>query len=108
MHADHAIFLEAIAARRKLSVRFFNKAKEEVVRICAPLDYGPLRGSPDVADRYQLWDLDAKRKPFNVTLLEEEVLGMTAQDDTFDPATIITWAFKPHAWRVPRDWAEFS
>ena len=23
-------------------------------------------------------------------------------------SVIITWAFKPNAWRIPRDWAEFS
>jgi hypothetical protein len=109
MHADHQTFLEAIAGRRKLSVRFFSKkVGEELVRMCAPLDFGPLRGSPDTAERYQLWDLEAKRKPWNVAILESDVVSMTLLDETFEPGAIITWAFKPKAWRIPRDWAEFS
>jgi hypothetical protein len=109
MHRDHQTFLDAIAGKRKLSVRFFNrKVGEELVRTCAPLDFGPLRGSPDTAERYQLWDLEAKRKPFNVAVLDSEVVAMTLLDEHFDPSAIITWAFKPKAWRIARDWAEFS
>lgn len=111
MHDNHALFLEALATRHRLSVRFFEttgKARREVVRVCAPLDFGPLRGAVSRADVYQLWDLEAKRKPFNVVLAEADILSMTPLDETFEPSTIITWAFKPHAWHVPRDWAEFS
>lgn len=109
MHADHQIFLDAIAAKRRLSVRFFNrKLDQEMVRICAPLDFGPLRGATDTEPRYQLWDLEGKRKPLNLPVLEADVVSMTPLDDTFEPAEIITWAFKPGAWVIPRDWAEFS
>lgn len=109
MHADHQIFLDAIAQKRRLAVRFFSKKEgRELMRTCAPLDYGPLRGSVDTAPRYQLWDLEGKRKPFNLPLVASDILAMTPLDDTFDPAAIITWSFKPNAWAVPRDWAEFS
>ena len=109
MHADHQIFLDAIAAKRRLSVRFFNrKLDQEMVRICAPLDFGPLRGATDTEPRYQIWDLEGKRKPLNLPVLEADVVSMTPLDDTFEPAEIITWAFKPGAWVIPRDWAEFS
>ena len=112
MHADHQIFLDALAAKRRLSVRFVAKtgpkAGREMVRICAPLDFGPLRGSTDTEPRYQFWDLEGKKKPLNIPLREGEILGMTLLDETFEPAEIITWAFKPGAWLVPRDWAEFS
>ena len=109
MHADHSIFLEAIAARRQISLRFFSqKVGRELVRTCAPLDFGPLRGSIDTADRYQLWDLEGKRKPLNLAVLAGDIVSMALLDATFEPAEIITWAFKPKAWRVPRDWAEFS
>jgi hypothetical protein len=109
MHADHSIFLDAIAARRRLTVRFFaRKENRELVRVCAPLDFGPLRGAIDGLDRYQFWDLEAKRKPRNVAVVERELVTMTALDETFDPADIITWAFKPGAWSIPRDWAAFS
>ena len=109
MHADHQIFLDAIAAKRRLSVTFFNrKLGREMVRICAPLDFGPLRGASDTEPRYQLWDLEGKKKPLNSPILEGDIVKMTPLEETFDPAAIITWAFKPGAWLVPRDWAEFS
>jgi hypothetical protein len=109
MHADHQIFLDAIAAKRQLLVRFFSKKEaRELSRRCAPLDFGPLRGSVDAEPRYQLWDLEGKRKPLNLPLVASDVLSMTPLDETFDPAAIITWAFKPNAWAIPRDWAEFT
>jgi hypothetical protein len=109
MHADHQTFLDALAAKRRLSVRFFSRKEDrEHVRVCAPLDRGPLRGALDGLERYQFWDLEAKRKPYNLALLEQDLVKMTALDETFDPATIITWAFKPGAWTVRRDWGEFS
>lgn len=108
MHADHQVFLDALLAKKRLSVQFRDKTGRTVTRTCAPLDYGPLRGATDQADRYQLWDLEGKRKPLNITLHDADVVSFTALDETFDPAAIITWAFKPNAWRLPRDWAEWS
>lgn len=109
MPADHQLFLDAIATKRRISVRFNHpKERREMVRTCAPLDFGPLRGSIDPEPRYQLWDLDARRKPFNVALRAGDILEMKLLDETFDPSAIITWAFKAGAWAVPRDWAEFS
>jgi hypothetical protein len=109
MHSDHQVFLDALRDKKRLTVSFFDrKEKRDRVRICAPLDYGPLRGANDTTERYQLWDLEGKRKPLNFALLEGDIASMKPLDETFDPATIITWAFKPNAWAVPRDWAEFS
>lgn len=109
MHPSHAIFLDAIAARRRLSVRWFNRKEgRELVRVCAPLDYGPLRGAVDPMDHYQLWDLEGKRKPHNVAVTAEDLRALTPLEETFDPAAIVTWKFKPGAWRIARDWGEFS
>ena len=109
MHAEHQVFLGAIEARRRLSVRFFSqKEKKELVRICAALDFGPLRGASDELDRYHLWDLEGKRKPLNLPLLAADIRSFTLLAETFDPADIITWSFKPNAWHVPRDWGAFS
>ena len=109
MHADHQLFLDAIVAKRRLSLRFNSKKEgRELTRICAPLDYGPLRGAADATSHYQLWDLEGKRKPLNIAVLATDILSMTVLDETFDPAAIITWKFKPNAWLIPRDWAEFS
>lgn len=109
MHPQHTIFLDAIAHKRRLSVRFFDKKTgKERTRVCAPLDFGPLRGATDTRDRYQLWDLEGKRKPLNIPLLEEDMLEITALDATFDPADIVTWAFKPGSWKIAREWGTFS
>jgi hypothetical protein len=109
MHASHQIFLDAITAKRRLRVRFLSrKLGQELERVCAPLDFGPLRGSVDRSDHYQLWDLEGKKKPHNITLLESDVVSMSSLEETFEPAAIITWTFKRGAWHVARDWAEFS
>lgn len=109
MHADHQVFLDALVGKRRLRVRYFSKkAGKELERVCAPLDYGPLRGAPEPTPHYQLWDLEGKRKPLNIAVLAEDVRAMTPLAEAFDPAAIITWKFKPNAWAVPRDWAEFS
>lgn len=108
MHADHQTFLDALFAKKRLSVEFRDLRGRDVTRICAPLDYGPLRGASEHVERYQLWDLEGKRKPLNIVLLAGDVRSFRALDESFDPAAIITWAFKPNAWKVPRDWAEFS
>lgn len=108
-HADHALFLEAIAGKRQLLVRYFHqKEQREREQICAALDFGPLRGAQANVDYYQLWDLQAKRRPQNRAVRPADVIAMQLLDETFDPADIITWAFKAGAWHVKRDWGQFS
>ncbi len=109
MHSDHQLFLDALADQHRVSLRFFSKKEDrELTRICAPLDFGPLRGALEAADHYQLWNLEGKRKPLNIAVTPKDVVSMTRLEETFAPADIITWAFKPNAWRVPRDWGAFS
>jgi len=109
MHAGHQVFLDALAQKRQVEIRFFHaKEKKELVRVCAPLDFGPLRGTSDGLDRYQLWEMNGKRKPFNVAVLPADLLEIKVLDETFEPEAIITWAFKPNAWSVKREWGPFS
>lgn len=109
MHADHANFLEALEHKRHVTVTFFHvKEQRERTLTCAPLDFGPLRGSHDQKGRYQLWDVNAKRPPFNVSFMPDDLRTITVLDTTFEPAEIIKWAFKPNAWNVARNWGEFS
>jgi hypothetical protein len=109
MHADHAIFLEALESKHHVTVSFFHvKDQRERTLTCAPLDFGPLRGAHDQKPRYQLWDVGAKRPPYNVTILPEDVRSIARLETTFDPADIIKWAFKPHAWSIERNWGPFS
>jgi hypothetical protein len=109
MHPDHQVFLDALAAKRRVSLRFFSKKeRREMTRVCAPLDYGPLRGAAEPTAHYQLWDLEGKRKPLNIAVAAEDVRSITSLDAPFDPAAIITWKFKPKAWHIERDWGELS
>lgn len=109
MHRDHPTFLEALHAKRRVSVRFFSrKENRELEKTCAPMDFGPLRGALDTQPRYQFWDLLGKRKPLNVAVLEEDLREVTLLEGTFDPAEIITWAFKAGAWSVARAWGDYS
>lgn len=108
-HPAHQVFLDALAAKRRLSVRFFSKKEQkEKTCVCAPLDFGPLRGAFEPLDYYQLWNLEGRKKPLNIAVLPDDVREMTVLDETFDPAAIITWTFKPNAWHVVRDWGGFS
>ena len=109
MHAQHECFLAAIAQRRQLTFLFVdNKTQRERIIVGAPLDFGPLRGAHDITARYQLWDLSAKRPPFNVTARAMDVRSIELAEETFDPSAIIKWAFKPNSWSIVRDWGEFS
>lgn len=109
MHAAHQVFVDALNAKKRLTVKFRDsKTGREVTRVCAPLDYGPLRGATDQSDRYQLWNLEGRVKPLNITLFEADLLELTPLEETFEPAEIITWTFKPNSWKLTRDWGEWS
>jgi len=108
-HADHQIFLDALAAKKRVTVRYFHrKEKRELVQVCAALDFGPLRGADEKVSYYQFWDLQAKKKPLNRAVLPADVISITPLEESFDPAEIITWTFKPGAWSTPRNWGDFS
>jgi hypothetical protein len=109
MHADHATFVSALEQKRLVKLTFHNtKTGRDQVLTCAPLDFGPLRGALDASPRYQLWNAQAKRPPFNVTALPNDVQHIEMLETTFEPETIITWKFKPNAWSHARDWGNFS
>lgn len=108
-HAHHQLFLDALAAKQALRIRYFHrKEKREREQLCAPLDFGPLRGGDPHDEHYQLWDLQAKKKPQNRAVRPADMISMELAGETFDPASFITWAFKKGAWSVPRDWGQFS
>ncbi len=109
MDADRQVFLDALNAKRRLSVTFFSRKEDrEKTRICAPMDIGPLRGAIEPVEHFQLWDLEGRKKPLNIAVLPSDVRSITVLEEMFDPKEIITWQFKPNAWHVTRDWGEFS
>jgi len=89
MIPNHARFLEAIAAKKKVSVKFYSKADHGVLeRICAPLSYGQSVESQDELNRYWLWDYAATTHPLG--LLSEQIVELQLLGDVFDPAQFTT------------------
>jgi hypothetical protein len=109
MHSDHAHFLTAIETTSHVRLAFFDvKSGKDRTVVCAPLDFGPLRGASDNTARYQLWDLEATRPPYNITVYPADVRSIELLSEKFDPAAIITWQFKAKRWSVLRNWGLFS
>ena len=106
-------FLEAIAAKRRLAVRFSSSRKEGRGSSRAPArrsTSGRSGAQLPPVDHDQLWipssGSASRSNPSRSS--RADIVSMTVLEETFEPRDIITWAFKPGAWRVPRDWAELS
>ena len=71
------------SSRRSVSVQFRDKTGAPS-HACAPLDYGPLCGATDQADRYQLWDLEGKAGSRSTSPSTTPTsLAVPALDETF-------------------------
>lgn len=103
------VFIEAIHTKRKLRVTFFSKEDgQNLVRTCAPMDYGPSRRARDKSDRYHFWDYDSDTKRHTLSILPEQVIGIELTSENFDPSEFVTWNTVSSLWFVPRDWGRFS
>jgi hypothetical protein len=80
----------------------------EIVRSCAPLDFGPGRNMPDGKPRYHFWDFDNNAGPHVLSLLHDRVLTMDALPVQFDPSDVVKWDVRKSPWFVPRNWGRFS
>lgn len=59
MHSDHEVFISALEFQEKIQLTFFSKEDtRELVRVCAPMDFGPSRRTHDQSDRYHFWDYE--------------------------------------------------
>jgi hypothetical protein len=102
-------FISAIHTKNKLQLTFFSKEDgENLIRTCAPMDYGPSRRARDKSDRYHFWDYDSDTKKHTLSLLPEQVINIEQLPDTFAPQEFITWSIAASPWFVSRDWGEFS
>ncbi len=102
-------FIQAIRDTRKVRVTFFSKEDaRNLVRICAPMDYGPSRRAKDKSDRFHLWDYDSDAKIHVLSLLPNQIVGIETLQDTFDPVEFVTWNTAKSPWFVTRDWGAFS
>ncbi|MDQ0966010.1 hypothetical protein QFZ20_001413 [Flavobacterium sp. W4I14] len=99
-------FIAAINAKRKIRLSFFSKQDGTIlIRMCAPMDFGPSRRAKNKDDRYHFWDYESDTTNHVLSLLPDQIHHMEFVDDEFDPAEFITW---PCNWFALRDWGIHS
>lgn len=100
------IFIQAIYCKKKIKVSFYSKEDEEVIiRICAPMDYGPSRRTIDKSDRFHMWDYESDTEHNTLSLKPEQISNIEVLEETFEPSEFVTWQTN---WIVPRDWGQYS
>jgi len=100
------IFIQAIYDKKKIRVSFYSKEdKEVIVRICAPMDYGPSRRVTDKSDRFHMWDYESDTEQHTLSLKPEQISDIEVLEETFEPSEFVTWQTD---WIVPRDWGQYS
>jgi len=102
-------FIKAIHAKQKVRITFNSKEDQRVlVRLCAPLDYGPSRTAKDQSDRFHMWDFESDSKVHPLSLKPGQIIKMEITDEVFVPKDCIKWKFIPFSWFVKRDWGSYS
>lgn len=102
MIPNHKQFVEAIQARKKVSLRLYSKADSGVVDlICAPLDYGLAGEIQDGVNRYLFWDYTSNNGSHHLALLPAQIIDLSVLGLLFDPAE---FGVPLAPWSVPRDW----
>ena len=103
---QEAQFIDAIHAKTKIRLTFFSKEDgRPLVRLCAPMDFGPSRRAHNKDNRYHLWDYESDEKSHVLSLLPGQVSKMEFLNQNFCPSEFVTW---PPNWFVPRDWGQYS
>ncbi len=106
-HSDHELFLEGIAGRFKVRLTFFSKEDNgNLVRLCAPMDFGPSRRTADGHNRYHFWDYESDKKTHTLSLLANQIENIELLSENFEPAEFVTWPVI--SWYTSRDWAAYS
>lgn len=101
-----ARFLDALYTMNKVEVIFFSKEdNKEIVRICAPMDFGPSKRAKDKSDRYHLWDYTSYVKGHTLSLFPSQIVSIELLSERFTPSEFVTW--RPN-WIVKRDWGIYS
>ncbi len=96
-------FVQAICSKKKIKVTFYSKEdKEIIVRICAPMDYGPSKRAKDKSDRFHMWDYESEH---TLGLKPEQIRNIEMLDETFEPSEFVAWQTD---WIIPRDWGQYS
>jgi hypothetical protein len=102
----HDRFIGAIHNKTKIKLTFYSHEDGcDLVRLCAPMDYGIFRAARDGVNRYHLWDYESDKVMHNLAIVPENIVLMEFLTDTFEPSGFITWTCK---WFVKRDWGHYS
>ena len=99
-------FINAIHSKNKIKVTFYSKEDgRNLVRLCAPMDFGPSRRAHNKSDRFHMWDYESDQKQHVLGLLPEQIVSLQVQADSFQPSEFVTWKTN---WIVARDWGLHS
>ncbi len=99
-------FIAAIHSRNRIRLTFFSKEDgQQLMRLCAPMDYGPSRRAANKADRYHFWDYESDAAQHTLSLLPHQIVRLDVLEEGFDPSEFVTW---PPKWFVARDWGAYS
>lgn len=109
MHSDHNVFVRGIREKKKIQLTFFSKEdRSTLIRLCAPMDYGPSRRAKDKSDRYHFWDFESDEVEHVLSLLPNQIVRIEPSEDSFEPAEFIGWDTQENPWFLARDWGQFS
>ncbi|MBB5407241.1 hypothetical protein HDG34_001164 [Paraburkholderia sp. HC6.4b] len=99
-------FIAAIHSKNRILLTFYSKEDgSQLVRTCAPMDYGPGSRTKNRDDRFHSWDYDSDTSQHVLSLLPNQVLRIEILNVTFDPGEFVTW---PPNWIVARNWGAYS
>lgn len=109
MHSDHQTFVTAIHSTKKLKLTFFSQQDGgQLIRMCAPMDFGPSRRAKDTSDRYHFWDYESDTRNHVLSLLPGQIIQIQSTEESFDPNDFITWDLNHSPWFLQRYWGVFS
>ncbi len=92
-------FIQALKSKNKVKIAFYSQAdRQTLVRICAPLDYGPGKSAKDRSDHFHVWAYEDVGGANLLNLDPEQVRRLEILDEEFDPADFI--------WFLSRDWGQ--
>jgi hypothetical protein len=92
-------FLQAMHDKHMVRITFYSEAdKRTFIRVCAPLDYGPGKGSKDRSDRFHVWAEETVSGAHILNLKPELVSRVDVLNEEFDPGDYV--------WFMSRDWGQ--
>jgi hypothetical protein len=100
------VFTSAIHEKKKVEVRFdAHKYGDDIVRICAPMDYGPHARYKDGISRFHFWNYRGPNGAHTMPVEPAYIISIKKSEENFEPSEFVTWTPR---WHIPRDWGVYS